>query len=263
MSHSHAVLMSEVHRDLLGGDATFPTSVQLAVTIRQALDQDDVSVDEIARLIAAEPLLAAKLVRLANCATFNRGGQPIFDVGQAVSRVGFNAVRAVAMALALAQLKSVPLVAPFIPLADETWRRAVQVSALSRLLARTQRGVNADEAMLCGLVADIGVFYLLPRVGVRPEYVDDASMLDDLLQTHAASVGAQFLTAIGLPGNIVQAIAPVPLPDIHPAQPLRQVLAEARRLVALPQPCPEEEPQAEWLQSVQEQLQELTFALQG
>lgn len=262
MLHSHAALMSEVHRDLLGGDAAFPTSVQLAITIRQTLDQDDVGIDEIARLISAEPLLAAKLVRLANCATFNRGGQPIFDVGQAVSRVGFNAVRSVAMALALAQLKSVPLVAPFIPLSDAAWKRSVQVSALSRLLARTQRGVNADEAMLCGLVADIGVFYLLPRAGACPEYVADSSLLNDLLQSHAPSVGVQFLTVMGLPGNIVQAISDAELPDIHPARQLRQVLSEARRLVDLPPPLQEEDPQSEWLLSVQEQLQELTQALQ-
>lgn len=262
MSHNHATLLSDVHRELLGGDAVFPTSVHLAVAIRQALDQDEVSINEVARMIAADPLLAAKLVRLANCVTFNPGGQTIFDIGPAVSRVGFNAVRAVSMALVLSQLKTVPLMAPFVPVADETWKRSVQISAMSRLLARTQRGVNPDEAMLCGLVADIGVFYLLPRAGAHAEYVANPSLLADLLQSHAASVSTQFLTVLGLPGNIVQAVSGAALPDIHPARPLRQILSEARRLVDLPQPLPEDEPQTEWLLSVQTQFQELTQALQ-
>lgn len=263
MAYDHSVLMTLVHRDLLGGDAVFPSSVQLAVSIRQALDQDDVSIDEVTRLANAEPLLAVKLVRMANCVTFNPGGQPIYDVGQAISRVGFNVVRSVSLAIAIIQLKAVPLVAPFMALADEAWKRSVQVAALSRLLARKQRGVNADEAMLCGLVADIGVFYLLPKAGACPDYVANPAMLIDLLKAHGSAVGAQFLATMGLPGNIVQAVGQADLPDIHPANQLRQVLAEAGRMVALPQPWPEEDPQTDWLCSVQDQWCELIQTMQG
>lgn len=258
---NHAVLMSDIHRDLIGGDSTFPSSVQLAVAIRQALDQEDVSTHELTRLISAEPLLAAKLVRLANCVTFNPSGQPIFDIQQAIARVGFNAVRSVALATAIAQLKAAPTVPHFIQQAQTAWQRCVQLAALSRLLAKAQKGCHPDEAMLCGLVSEIGVFYLLSRAGAYADYVQSAAATQDLLLQYGESVTVRFLSRLGLPGNIVQAIASPDLPDIHPAKTLRSILCEARRLGQLPTPVPADEPQAEWLSDVQNQIQELRQAL--
>lgn len=259
----HATLISEVQRDLLGGDAVFPTSIQLATRIRQALDQDDISVDDVARLIEVEPLLAAKVVRMANCVTFNPSGREVFDVRQAIGRVGFNAVRSVSMAIALAQLKAAPAVQVFRSLTEAAWQRSVRLAALSRLLARTQRGVNPDEAMLSGLVSEIGVFYLLDKAARHPEYVSSTAHLNSLLAEYATSVGNQFLVVMGMPGNTVQALSSAELPDIHPAKALRAVIGESRRLLVLPQPIPEDEPQAEWLQEVQDQLHELVQALQA
>lgn len=260
---SHATLISEVQRDLLGGDAVFPTSIQLATRIRQALDQDDISVDDVARLIEVEPLLTAKVVRMANCVTFNPSGREVFDVRQAIGRVGFNAVRSVSMAIALAQLKAAPALQVFRNLTEPAWQSSVRLAALSRLLARTQRGVNPDEAMLSGLVSEIGVFYLLDKAARHPEYVSNASHVGALLAEYATSVGNQFLVVMGMPGNTVQALSNAELPDIHPAKGLRAVIGESRRLLALPQPIPEDEPQAEWLQEVQDQLHDLVQALQA
>ena len=51
------------------------------------------------RLIGLDPLVSAKIVRLANSAAYIRGGQEIRDVRTAVTRLGLRTVRATTMAI--------------------------------------------------------------------------------------------------------------------------------------------------------------------
>ena len=86
------ILMSLVG-DAGRGGLAFPTSTVAALGIHQALDDPDCSTDAIARQIQAEPLLAARVVALANSAAYNRGGKVVTDVKNAVNLLGFRAVK--------------------------------------------------------------------------------------------------------------------------------------------------------------------------
>lgn len=261
--YKHTSLLAQVQRDLLGGDPVFPTSMRLAVTIRQMLDKDDVSVSHVARLVSVEPFMAAKIVRMANSVAFNPNGQTVFSVEQALSRIGFNVLRSVALSVAVAQLRATPSMAVFPRLSNASWESSVQLAALARLLAKHKKMANPDEAMMCGLMSEMGTFYLLYLASSNPAYVKNIAAVLDLLHKHGERVGAQFVQALGLPENIVKALTPGELESNAAAQPLRNTLQEARRLLALPTPVPQDEPQAEWLDSVREQLRELQSVLRG
>ena len=81
------------------GELAFPTGAQVALKVRQALDDPDCPVDKAAKLIQAEPLLSARVIAIANSIVYNRSGQEITDVHVAVTRIGFSAARSLAMAL--------------------------------------------------------------------------------------------------------------------------------------------------------------------
>lgn len=256
----HQPLLSEIGRELLWGDPVFPTSMQLAVSIRETLERPSSTLAEIARLVALEPLTAAKVHRLANCVTFNPYGQTVYGVDQTVARVGVNVVRSVAISIAITQLKSAPAMAPYLKFADHAWERSICVAVLARLLAKASP-VIPDEAMLCGLVSDLGVFYLLYRASTWPEYAANHQAMQDLLRTHRIEVGTQLLRVLGMPGNIVNANSRATLDSAHPAHSLRAVVTEACRLARLPDPIPADDPRAEWLQTVRDQVSELRHAL--
>ena len=69
-------------------DLSFATSADASLRVMKAVDNPDVALDDVARIVTAEPLLSAKVVRMANSVALNPSGRAITDVKQAVMRVG-------------------------------------------------------------------------------------------------------------------------------------------------------------------------------
>ena len=61
--------------------------------------------DIIVRVIGSEPMLAGKLLTMANSVALNTSGRKIADLPTAVARVGFNIVRSAALSFAVEQLR--------------------------------------------------------------------------------------------------------------------------------------------------------------
>lgn len=259
--HDHSSLISYVEQDLLCGDAVFPTCFRLTLAIREALAQPNLQISSLAKLIECEPLLVSKLVQMANCITFNPFGRTVYGAEQAIQRVGLNATRTLSIAIAVEQLKLYPSMKPYETLADAAWERSVHVAALLRELAKLGGKVSADEAMLCGLVSEMGRFYLLFRAGHVPLYKNDFSLLIDLLQRYSRIVSVPLVASLGVPNDIVHALSPEPAAAGSRARQLQELLTEARRIEALPDPVPVDEPRADWLLAVQQQVAELRNSL--
>ena len=187
--NSHHGFLASVDRDLLAGDAQFPTALKGLAALRQVLDDPDASVARVTTLVGAEPLVTARLL----------------TVEQAVQRVGFNMVRTAATAVAVGQMRALAGAPHFGAIADAAWQYSVRLSVLARLLAPSHAGARADEAGLCGLVVQLGTFYLLQRASRYPSYSDASRIeaLQDLLAQHAAHTTARLAHALGLPVAIL------------------------------------------------------------
>ena len=98
--------LQAIAADLAKQKVAFPTFSRATIKIRPALEQPDIDADRLAQTIATEPLLAARLVQMANSAALNPGGRPIGDVRNAILRVGMASVRSVAVAVAMEQLRA-------------------------------------------------------------------------------------------------------------------------------------------------------------
>ncbi len=151
-------------------DLNFQTHATVTLRVRNALDDPDISVAEVAKLIQAEPVLSARVVAVANSAAFDRSGRAIADVRSAVSRLGFRNVRSVATALLVRQIGSGK--SPGNPLqrrmAAQLWEHTAHVSALAQVLARRVTHVDAETALFAGIVHEVGGFYALSRVADYP-----------------------------------------------------------------------------------------------
>lgn len=208
MSSHHGFIVA-VEKDLLAGDTQFPTGLKVLAGLRRVLDDPDASVDQVGTIVGAEPLVMARLLRLANCATFNPTGQEILTVERAIQRIGFNMVRTAAAAVAIAQMRAGTLAPHMAAIADRAWLQSVRRSALARVLAPRHDGVHPDEAGLCGLVSELGVFYLLQRATRYPTYSDASRVgaLRELLEEEAARITAGLAVTLGLPKSITAVLA--------------------------------------------------------
>lgn len=195
-------ILEDIARDLSGEVVSFPTFLDITFQVRTALKNPRLTVDELGRLVAAEPLMSTKVIRLANSAAINRSGRAIVDIRSAIGRVGMEAVRTVSFAVAMEQLLNSKKMAAFQTLSRRLWEHTMHVAALSRVLARRLTRVNVDEALFAGLVHDIGVFYLLSRAVNFPELVASPRELHQLLVQWHDHIGHALLAAMGMPEDL-------------------------------------------------------------
>ena len=85
--------------------AELPGFPDVALRVRQVLGRDNISIDEVVRVVSAEPSLAVRLLQLANSAALNPGRQRITTLRTAVARVGFSLARTATIAFAMSQMR--------------------------------------------------------------------------------------------------------------------------------------------------------------
>jgi HD-like signal output (HDOD) protein len=173
--------------------------------LQQVLSDPAVNGERIALVIGADAGLAARLITLSNSALMHRGTTPVTDLKEAVSRIGHDNIRAAALAYANAQLQRAPELAHIRVELEACWREGIRVASLAHSLARETRCVRTDEAMLTGLLHNIGKLYIIARAPNNP---GAAPVLDpDVVHTWYPNIGTAVAQNWKLPEEISGAIA--------------------------------------------------------
>ena len=216
-------ILARIATEIGQGAIAFPASAHVALRIREALDDPDCAVGTVARLIQADPLLAARIVALANSVLFSRSGRIVTDVPTAVLRVGYSVVRSLATALVLRQIAGAPADPAHQRMASMLWEHTTRVAALSYVLARRVTRQDPDTALFAGLVHEAGGFYLISRAGDFPGLLDGPLASDwmdegeDEVETSGdggeaakrsfeSQIGRAILEALSVPATVVAAI---------------------------------------------------------
>ncbi|HEX6736621.1 MAG TPA: HDOD domain-containing protein [Azonexus sp.] len=201
----HFRILEDIARDL-SGDVNFPTCMDAAILVRNTLRDPLANLDRVVQVVGIEPLISSKLLRLANSVSYNPSGKRVNDLATAIGRLGFEAVRTTSLAVAMDQMLKSRNLAAFDDIARKAWEHSLQVAAIARVLARRIGRFKPDEAMLAGLVHDIGIFYLLFRAAEYPEYRDNRAAMVDLIRGWHESIGESLLHILGLPEHITEAV---------------------------------------------------------
>jgi HD-like signal output (HDOD) protein len=193
-------------RELSGGKIELPSFPDIAIRVRRALQDEDVSADKLVRVVGADPSLSARLLQLANSAAINRGGSRITDLRMAITRIGFNLVRSSSISLAMAQLaNSKPLQSVKVPL-QALWKRSAHVAAMANVVARRLTTVNPDAAALAGMVHGIGKLYIMVRAVEFPALFADPESYQRVEQLWHSNIAKAVLESWELADDIVAAV---------------------------------------------------------
>ncbi|GHT96553.1 hypothetical protein AGMMS49545_21820 [Betaproteobacteria bacterium] len=199
-------ILEDIARDLSCDEVSFPTFLDVTFKVRTALKNPNLNVEQLAQLVGVEPLMSAKIIRMANSVAMNPSGRTVADVKTAIVRVGMEAVRTVSFAVAMEQLIQSRQMQAFADISKRLWEHTAHVAALCRVMATKWAKINGDEAMFAGMVHDIGVFYLLSRAANFPELVNDRDELFDLLLGWHDNIGHALLSALGQPEAVLTAV---------------------------------------------------------
>jgi HD-like signal output (HDOD) protein len=192
--------------ELSGGKIDLPSFPEIAVRVRRILSDPKSSVDQVVRVVGSEPALAARLLRIANSASLNRSGKNVTDLRTAINRIGYNMVRSASISFAMAQIRRSNKLAGLEGHLQELWKRSTEVAAHAYVLARSCSRVNADEAMLTGMMHGIGKLYVLTRAAAHPELFMNDGMLEQIVNEWHASIGKAILENWEFPENMAQAV---------------------------------------------------------
>jgi HD-like signal output (HDOD) protein len=211
--------IQEIASDLSQESIIFPTSFDTTLRLREVLNSETASANAIAAVISKDPLLATKLMRAANSAALNPSGQTITSIPTVVVRIGANAVRTMALAIAMQQLRTYKHMHPFDKLCSAVMDHTRQIAAVSFVLARERTRVAPDTALFAGLVHDIGFFYLIYRVAERRDIAPDEPELISMLRDWHDSIGHAVLSGLGTPEDVLDSVSdhdqPRPVPSMR------------------------------------------------
>ena len=195
---------TSIAADVVKGNLAFPTSARVAIKIQQALNDPECQISAAAKLIQAEPLLAARIVATANSVAFNVSGKTVTDVKTAITRLGFKTVRSLAAALVTRQMAGGQALPAHQDMAARLWEHTAHVASLAHMIARRVTHVDPDTAMFVGIVHDVGGFYLMSRAKDFPGLLDGDH--DHWLEGGEAEVGRAVLDVLSVPDSVREAI---------------------------------------------------------
>jgi HD-like signal output (HDOD) protein len=182
---------NEILQALESGNLVLPTLPEVALRVRDVVDEPDVTAKQLAKIITTDAALSTRLIKVANSALY-RGRILSVSIQMAVSRLGLNMVRNLVISLVMEQMFQATSNRLDKRL-HELWEHSTEVAARSQILAQKHPNIKPDEAMLAGLIHNIGILPILMKAEDTPELLQDTRLLDDVIERLHNKIGAAIL----------------------------------------------------------------------
>lgn len=159
-------LTAAVQRTLGAPGYRPPTLPGVAVEVMQLAARPDVQFGEVVRVLERDPVLAARVLSIAQSALY-AARSPVLSLHQAAVRLGLAALRDVVLEAAL-HLK-VFRVPGYDDAMARLYRHATAAAHVTRAVCRRTR-IDAEYAFVCGLLHDVGFAAGLLAVVEQPAW---------------------------------------------------------------------------------------------
>ncbi|HBF08927.1 MAG TPA: hypothetical protein DHW71_03310 [Gammaproteobacteria bacterium] len=166
-------LLERVEQEIQDRQFSLPALPDTAAKVSKAIADPDVTIAQVSKIVTADPVLSGRLIQVANSPIF-QGLKRIEDLKLAISRLGLVCVRNLVISLTVNKLfhvKSNPIIKNKL---RQCWANSVKVAAIGEVIARGRWRIDPSEALLVGLLHNIGAVPLLnklaePKFGVTNE----------------------------------------------------------------------------------------------
>lgn len=182
-----------------------PTLPEVALKVRDAAEDPRTDSGGIARVIANDAALSARIIRVANSPLL-RAASPILDLRMAISRLGMQYTCNLSIGLAMEQMFQATSDAVDRRMRD-VWAHSTEVAGISAVLAKTYTRLKPDQATLAGLVHQIGALPILRFAEEQRRLLKTPELLDQLIGGLHGEIGQLILETWDFP----PALAIVPM----------------------------------------------------
>ena len=195
--------LTDLAKELSAGRVELPSFPDAAARVQHVLSDDSITSERIARVVSSDAGLAARILTMANSTLLHRGGSPVTDLKVAITRIGHDCIRAAALAYATAQVRHAAGLAHIRSDLERLWQEGVRVAALAHAMAKETRLMRPDEALLAGLLHNIGKVYIIARA---PRETGSVHIDDQVLRDWHPGIGQALIENWKLPEDIAKAV---------------------------------------------------------
>ena len=199
-------LAEKVQEDLIraidNDELVLPTLPEVALKVREAAEDPDVSIPALSKVIGNDAALTARIIKVVNSPLL-RTNKEITDLQMAISRLGINYTCNLATGLAMEQM--------FQATSDvvdrkmrEVWNKSTEIAGICHVLCRHYTRLAPDQATLAGLVHQIGVLPILTSAEEHYELLADSISLNHVIERIHPIIGDRILKAWEFPAPIAQ-----------------------------------------------------------
>lgn len=223
-------------QELASATPELPSFPDVALRVRQALSDENIAIDDVVRIVSAEPSLAVRLLQLANSAAINPAGQRVITLRAAISRIGFNLARSATIAFAMSQMRRAEAWRGLESHFHDIWEASARLAAMSYAVAKHLRRADADQALLAGMLNSVGKLFVLTRVSRFPSLLADAAVRGEIESAWHARAARVLLVRWELPDEVLDAACDFTVvadPYTRAGGSLTDILLAARYLVNL------------------------------
>jgi HD-like signal output (HDOD) protein len=192
--------------ELSTGKVELPGFPDIAARVQRVLADENVTTEQVVKVLGAEPVLAAQLLTIANSVALNPSGRQISDLRTAVARVGLNTVRTATIAFAVRQLRGAAELKPIANQLAALWQRNVLIASLCYVVAREHSKVNPDTALLTGMLHGVGRLCIMTRAVRHPTLFANPSTYHLIERDWHLSIAVELLTNWSVSPDIVGAV---------------------------------------------------------
>ena len=184
-------LFKAIYKDLTKDRLVIPTLPKVAMAVRKAIE-DDVQVRKIELLLQADPALATLLIKTANSALY-RTHKAASSIEQAIMRMGLRTVKSLVTSYSLKHLYTTKH-KEIKKRMKALWIHSTEVAAVCYVLGKNLRNFDPEQALLMGLLHNVGELPILSYAERYPEIASEEKTLDATIASLKAEVGMIILS---------------------------------------------------------------------
>ena len=191
-------LIKAIDRD----DLVLPTLPEVALNIRKAAENPEISVSNLSKVIGRDTALSARLIKVVNSPML-RATREVTDLHTAITRLGVNYSSNLAIGLVMEQIFHARSEVVEQKMRD-VWRQSLEVAGICYTLCRRHTALKPDQAALGGLVHQIGVLPILTYAEDHDELLCDPISLNHVIDSIHPLIGDKLLAGWEFPEMLLK-----------------------------------------------------------
>jgi len=183
--------VEQLRKDIARNKIKLPTLPNISLEALVVVNDDSSKVVDVADVVAKDTAIASRLIKYANSPIY-RGVNPVTTIKAAITRIGFEKVKNAILTLAMKEVYTTGN-KTLQRRMERLWEHSMDVASRCAVIAKNFEHLDQEEALLAGLVHDIGAIPILLKAADYEVLTSSEENLDKIIAPLHSAIGRDIL----------------------------------------------------------------------